>query len=68
MSSRHTETKRILAVAKRQAKATTTSAAAACGTQAAGPINAGTMQDGKWVPYGRLGITTFGQGFRLRGD
>lgn len=54
--------------ARRQAKIAGSSAGSYSGTQATAPINAGTMESGQWVPYGRLGITTFGQGFRLRGD
>lgn len=54
--------------ARREARMVSRGSGSYSGTQAQAPVNAGTMESGQWVPYGRLGITTFGQGFRLRGD
>lgn len=62
------ETKRVMAEAKRQAKITTTSAAAGSGPQAPGALSAGEVVDGEYVPYGRVGITDITQGFLPRQD
>lgn len=66
MSTRHSETKRMLAETTRQAKVATSSAAAACGPQAPGHIAAGEMQGNVFVPYGRVGITEPKNGFLPR--
>lgn len=68
MSLRATETARIFGELRRQARLVTSSAGESSQPQAPGRINAGTMVGGKWVPYGRLGITPLGTPFRLRGE
>lgn len=43
------------------------SGTAASGPSAAGDVRVGTIVSGRWVAYGRVGITAVSDGFRVRG-
>jgi hypothetical protein len=64
---RPTEVNRILKEGERRARTIAHSPGSQVGPAKSEPHHAGTMDSGEWVPYGRVGITLIGDGFRVRG-
>lgn len=65
--ARQTETTRQLREATRRASVVARSGAATPQAQDAEPVRGGLIVAGDWAPYGRVGITTLGTPFRVRG-
>lgn len=63
---RPNEIRRILRESERTARTVAASPGSKTGPAVEAPHHAGTMDSGEWVPYGRTGITTIGDGFRVR--
>jgi len=65
--SRPSEGQRVLSEALRQARVDSGGGTSAQGPSASGDVRVGTVVSGRWVAYGRVGITPLSDGFRVRG-